>query len=168
MSDTDCIDPIAQMHRQQRAARMAAPKVVQRTSYWENAKYPLSFVGAFVLGVLATMFGRYCQFHMLGLPVQAENPDIQMVMDNVFVGLIAVVVRLLVSYATHEHMVAQMAGVWLVILTFHNLPHWAPMPMSMVFSPEYVHQAQAATNGNSILFRGAEFYFGKPPVFERK
>ena len=141
-------------------ARMDAQPRVPDGSLRENARYPLSFVAAFAAGVLVAVLGRYCQFHMLGLPAQAENPDMQLVMDNVFAGLVAVVIRLSFDFATREHMLAKMAGVWLVIVTFHNLPHWAPAPMGALFSEAYVQQVRGQTDGNSILFRGMEFPFG--------
>ena len=137
----------------------------QRDSLWQNAKYPLSYVVALLVGILATMLLRYCQFHMLGLPAQAENPDMQLVMDNVFAAIVAGVIRGMTNFATAEHMAAKMVGVWIVILGFHNLSHWAPGLMAILFSPEYVREVVSATWPDTIIFRDMVFAFGRTPVF---
>lgn len=157
-------DRVARLQQVQAEVSAARP-APQRDSVWQNAKYPLSFVAALLVGIAATMLGRYCQFHMLGLPAQAENPDIQMVMDNVFAGVIALVIRLSTNFSTNEHMMFKMVGVWVVILGFHNLSHWSPETMSLLFSPQYVREVTASTWPDTIIFRDAVFAFGRTPVF---
>ena len=156
-------DRVARLQQAQAAVEETRP-APRRDSLWENAKYPLSFVVALLVGILATMLLRYCQFHMLGMPAQAENPDVQMVMDNVFAAIVAGVIRSVTNFATAEHMACKMVGVWIVILGFHNLSHWAPGLMSVLFAPEYVREVTSATWPDTIIFRDMVINFGRAPV----
>ena len=159
-------DRVARVREAQSQVEATRPEPA-RDTLWDNAKYPLSFVFALLVGVAATLLLRYCQYHMLGLPAQAENPDMQMVMDNVFAVIVAGVIRTATNFATSEHMMFKMIGVWIVILGFHNLSHWAPGAMSVLFSPEYVREVTMATWPDTIIFRDMVVNFGREPVFTR-
>lgn len=124
-----------------------------------NLGYVGSLVGAFVLGLAAVFAARYILFHIAeGSHDQAPTELDMIVMGAVSIGAVFLIGQVF-QMKSAEHRGLQAAGVIVAICMFHNLSHWAPRPMAMAFSPEYVAVVQGRTPANSVWYRGFYFVF---------
>ncbi len=137
--------------------REAKQVPVRLTSWRENIKYPLSIVGAFLIGMFSVFLVRYARYHLLGGSLVGADADITMVLDASLAAAFGFLLRFSLNFIEQEYVLAKAAGIAVMVGAMHNLAHWAPSPMSVVFSPDWVAQTQSQTEGNSILFRGASF-----------
>jgi hypothetical protein len=126
-----------------------------------NSLYPLSLLGAFGLGLLAVALGRYARFHLAGAQAQLEDADLEMALTGGIGIMLSFVLAQMFRLTSKEHKGLQAAGVFAMVCAFHNLAHWAPGPMAMAFSPDWVAAVQAEAPPNSAKFRGVYF-----PLFE--
>lgn len=150
------------------AEREADQEPIRLTSFRENIKYPLSIVGAFGIGLFSVFLIRYVRFHMLGGSLVGTDADLTMVIDASMAACFGFLLRFAFNFIEQEYVLAKAAGIAVMVGAMHNLAHWYPTPMSVIFSPAWVEQTQTQTEGNSILFRGASFVLmeyddGEPP-----
>ena len=140
------------------APRRRNPKDIDDGSDWRvNIRYPLSFVGAFALGMLSVVLSRMASSNMVGTP--DPNGDLEMLFigEGVLAFLIAFFLRMAFSMSSKELMAAKAIGVFVMLCTMHNLVHMAPGLWAIINTPDWVEFVLMTTEPNSILFRGITF-----------
>jgi len=119
-----------------------------------NLMYPASLLGAILLGMLAVAISQYVRFQLMAGPDALTDPMTEALM----VGGLGLVASFVLSQAfkltSKEHRSLQGAGVFLMVCTFHNLSHWLPGPMSVIFSPAYVQLTVATSQPNTFRISG--------------
>lgn len=147
-----------------RSSRSQAPRreVSPVPSLRENLAYPLSIVGACLIGMFAVFAARYARFHIFGGSMVGEDADIAMLMDGALAFGVGFIFRSFFSFESQEYITAKMVGIAAMIAVMHNFVHWAPGLFSGLFSPDYVEMTLAMTEPNSILFRGVSFVLSEP------
>lgn len=126
-----------------------------------NGLYPLSLVAAFCLGLLAVALGQYARFQLAQGQAQLEDADLEMMLTAGIGILLSFVLAQVFRLTSKTHKAMQSAGVFAMVCAFHNLAHWFPGPMTVLFSQEWVAQVQLEAPKNSARFRGVYF-----PLFE--
>ncbi|MDA7428834.1 hypothetical protein PGB28_10210 [Primorskyibacter aestuariivivens] len=130
--------------------------------------HALSYVWAFLLGVLSILLSRYTVYHLHGLPNEVPKQfagmvgdiamaDLIMGVDVAIGGFILVAFALAFNLATREHMFCKFVGLWVATTMMHNLVHMYPEQWTTLFSWEWVDWVRSTTDPNSILFRGMSF-----------
>ena len=142
-------------------------KLVQQSRQAEiagNLMFPLSLLGALALGLVAVAMGRYARFHLAAGWGDMANPEYDMLVSGLLGLMLAFVLGQMFRLRSKEHRGMMSAGVFLMVCTFHNLAHWAPGPMSMMFSPAWVQTVVATSPANSFAWRGMYVPFGEQTV----
>lgn len=139
------------VHQRNVTTKVSRPREIGTT-----LAYPWSLAGAFLLGMIAVVLGHYVRFHLVSEGGELANPDLEMALAG-GIGLMAsFALSQMFRLSSNRHRALQVAGVFLMVGTFHNLGHWFPAPMSAAFSPEWVAQVQVTSPANS--FRLSERY----------
>ena len=125
-------------------------RVDQGPEWVENAKYPLSFVVAFLVGMSSVLISRYVSVEMMGVPSPDADPDIQMILDGVMAGVIIWMVRMATRSSDNQLLLAQTVGLWVMITMMHNLVHIYPVTFGNLYSPEWVDMMLITTEPGSI------------------
>lgn len=157
---TDFQDRVARMSAEHQAAR---PSKKIKQDYKANTGYALSFVWAFLTGILSVFLVRLVIHHMMGGAAIEDLSFGELLMNAVFAGVIILAIRMATKLNGKEHLMCQTTGLLVAFTGFHNLSHWAPAPMSLVFSQEFVAETQGRTYANTLIYRGIVFYFGPKP-----
>lgn len=127
-----------------------------------NAVYPLSLIGAFGLGLFAVALGYYARYQLMAGQAELEDSDLEMALSGGIGIALSFVLAQMFRLTSKEHKAMQSAGVFAMVCAFHNFAFWAPGPMTVLFSPEYVARIQTEAPPNSARFRGAYF-----PLFDK-
>lgn len=122
-----------------------------------NAAYPLSLVGAFGLGLFAVALGYYARYQLMAGQAELEDADLEMALSGVIGIALSFVLAQMFRLTSKEHKAMQSAGVFAMVCAFHNFAFWAPGPMTVLFSPDYVARIQSEAPPNSARFRGTYF-----------
>ncbi len=135
----------------------AAQKSLTRRGSSFLASLPL----ALGLGMLAAVIFQALRFRLPPLSADLSSPDAEMVL-GIAAGIVlsfvlAFVLAAILRLTSKGHLLVQAIGVTLMVASFHNLSHFLPGPMSLVFSPTYVHKTVATTQPLSLQFRGHVF-----------
>lgn len=131
-------------------------------SVWENLGYPMSILGAFLLGMLAVFAARYARFHIMGGSMVGEDADIAMMIDGGLAMGVGFLFRSMFNFQAKEFVTAKTFGIVAMICVMHNLVHWAPEAFAVLFDVDYVLLTLEMTEPNSILFRGVSFVLVEP------
>lgn len=126
----------------------------------DNVLYPMSIIGAFMVGVFAVFATRFIRFHMLGGELTGENADLWMILDSVIAIGIVISLRSVFRFGGKALETAKTVGIVAMILMMHNFVHIAPGFFGSVFSPEWTSEVIATTKPKSFLFRGVSFIIG--------
>jgi hypothetical protein len=132
--------------------QLSRPQEVAR-----NTRYPASLLGAALLGMFGVGLGQYVHFQLLSGSDQLQGPSYELTFVAGFGILTAFVLSQAFRLKSKEHRALQGLGVFLMIGVFHNLSHWLPTPMGMVFSPAWVQTTVDTTPPGS--FRLGQRYF---------
>ncbi len=179
MSHSNGSDPSQKQAFQERLARLghapdrpaavmqAAPAPRQRPSepvklndWRENIKYPLSFVGAFLIGMVSVFIARFVRFHTTGGGLTDElGGELFLILDGAMALAIGFALRMAFNIHGKEHVMAKTAGILALGTTMHNLVHMQPELWAAMFSPEWVEEVTYFTDPNTIIFRGYSFEF---------
>ncbi len=135
-------------------------------SVWENLGYPMSILGAFLIGMIAVFAARYARFHIMGGSMVGEDADIAMMMDGALAFGVGFVFRSFFNFESQEYITAKTFGIFAMICLMHNLVHWAPGLFAGLFDVDYVLMTLEMTEPNSILFRGVSFVLSEPATTE--
>ena len=140
--------------------RPAKANVSPLPGWRENIRYPLVYVRAFLIGAFAVFVARYARFHIANGGLVGEDADLTMFIDGFIASAAGFAIKEVFRIEGKEFALAQTVGVVAMVVSMHNLAHWFPAPMSLVFSPEWVDDVLYYTEPNSILFRGVSFVIG--------
>ena len=147
----------ADTDRGTKKSKTAGPEVVG------NILYPMSIIGAFLIGAFAVLLTRFIRFHMAGGDLTGENADIFMIIDTVIAVGIVISLRSVFRFGGKALETAKTVGIVAMVLTMHNFVHLAPATFGKVFSPEWSEQIVENTLPKSILFRGVSMVVGEQP-----
>ena len=106
----------------------------------KNAVYPLSLIGAFLLGMLSVVIGQFVRVNLIGVG-QPEQLWLG-VADLVMASMIIFSIRNMFHLPIRELMFAQTVGIVLMFVTLHNFVLLAPFPFAILMSPEWVQSIQ--------------------------
>lgn len=147
-----------------RAARQALqgnPRQSRKSSeILGNARYPASIIGAFLTGMIAVAFARYIRFHLSGGTMAGEDADMTMMLDGAIGAAAGFFIRQMFKFEAKVFLTASNVGVGAMILTMHNLVHYAPAPFEIAFSPDWVREVVETTDPNTAVFGEFVFTFG--------
>ena len=136
----------AQVQTQKRKQRAA-----QNGPEWiENAKYPLSFVVAFLVGAISILIARYVSSVMVGVPQADADMDTQMIIDGVLAGVIVWFLRMAIKSDDKEMLAAQSVGIWVALTMMHNLVHLVPDMWAVIYGADWVAMILETTSPSSI------------------
>lgn len=144
---------------EQRVARAQEVKPTKRKvrvlpSMWERMLYPMTFVGAFLLGYAIVVFTRWMRS---GIHFEAQDPNVALATEAAAGIVVGFVIRQLFSIKNPVYVPANALGTTAAIISFHNFFWWFPEQAEMVFTPEYTQSIRATTEPNSLIFMGAVF-----------
>ena len=128
--------------------------------FLDNVLYPMSIIGALIVGAFAVFATRFIRFHMLGGELTGENADLWMIVDSVIAIGIVISLRSVFRFGGKALETAKTVGIVVMLLTMHNIVHIAPGFFGSVFSPEWTEEVVATTKPKSFLFRGVSFMIG--------
>lgn len=135
----------------------------------ENIRYPMLFVWAAVVGMIAVFLSRYIRFHLTGGSLSGgENADMVMMIDGAIAAGTGFALKNMLSIEDKSLQFAQTVGVVIMVLGMHNLVHMAPKAFSVIFSPEWTEEVLLTTEPKSLLFAGVTYRLaggdGRPNV----
>ncbi len=113
-----------------------------------------SILLSLILGAGCIVGARYIRFELVGIEELGTDPTSLLAMD---VGLAAVIVFVLGGILKHKslrHMTAQVAGIFALAVSMHNLVWMLPSESAEIFSSAYVTQVQQQTEPMSIYLNG--------------
>ena len=116
---------------------------------WHRLSYPISFIGAFLLGVGAVFLSRYIQFQMIGVPgdPKAGSQDlISIVLAMAAIFLISFLLNGRQKEFARTSALAMMATTF----TFHNAVWAYPDSFEQVYGPDWVEMVKKQTEPSSI------------------
>lgn len=144
---------------QQRVSRVTAGHDDGRTKkkrsvlppWYERLAYPLTFVGAFVLGYATIVATRIVRGQYL---TDAPVTDVAIAMDAVLAIIIGMTIRVIMSIKDPLYIPANTMGTLAGIMTLHNFVWWWPEASEFVFGGKMVERILTTTEPNSIMFQG--------------
>ena len=131
-----------------------------RPDWVTNLGYPISVLGACVLGLIAVVLARYGMYVIGGEPDPLADPDLTMVIDGALAFGIAFVLRMAFHMTDKVHLAAKTVGIWIALTCMHNLVHDYPALWAMGFSEAWVERTTSMTEPRSFYVRGYSFEFG--------
>lgn len=156
MSRTEFHDRISRIS-QTRPGRGRRRRAVSRTAVIrDRVSYPISFVAAFGLGLLSLAIVRLVRaqyFTTFG----AEGSDALIMFDWIAAASVGLLIREVFRIRDRMYLPANNAGVFIGIVSMHNVLWWAPKLSVSLFGAEYAEHIWATTVPNSIIFRGLVF-----------
>lgn len=111
----------------------------------QNARYPLSLAGAFVLGLVAVLIGQFVRVSLIGFGEQDHTSLFVASADLLMASAIIFALKNLFHMPTKELLMAQTVGMILMFVLMHNLVHLAPFPFELLFSKEWVEMIEDTT-----------------------
>jgi len=127
----------------------------------ETIGYPMSIVGAFLIGMLAVLITRWVRYTLAGGTLTGEDADIMMAIDGGLALAIGFVLKQMFRFSGKVQETAKTVGIFAMICVMHNLVHILPGAFEWAFSPEWVTDVIETTEPKSILFRGISFVVGE-------
>lgn len=109
---------------------------------------------AIVWGALALMASRWVRWNQLGIEETGTLADTLLMVDAGMAIVAVFIFGGMIGQKTLVHMMAQTAGVAVMVVAMHNLVWIAPEQFAQVYGAEYVAQVQSATLPMSINLRG--------------
>ena len=152
-------------------AEAARPKLspeeaakVLRPGIWQNLKYPMSFVKAFAVGFFAVLIMRVVRYHLTSDTISADGLDLVIILDGALAVGLGFVLRTVLALQAKELQTTQYIGILVGVTCMHNLYHFAPEPMRILTSPEWVREMQDYTVPYSIWYRGDYYVVYEDPT----
>ena len=102
------------------------PKATRGQLFLGNLLYPVSIVGAVVLGAVSHMVGQVIRFHVQGLPDLKANPDIETLVQICIGIVISMVLGYALGLGSKALLSLKSAGVVVGVLFGHNAVHLIP------------------------------------------
>lgn len=111
-------------------------------------------MGSLILGGVCLMMARYLRTQHLGMQDGGGEADVLMMIDFGLAAMVVFIVGAMVKHTSVRHMVAQTAGIGVMLVSMHNLIWAFPEEFAQVYSPAYVEQVRATTSPQSLYVRG--------------
>lgn len=168
MGQVDFQDRIARLHDKHgtgSAATVSTENVVQsvekRSRNFQTSEdtlagrlaYPLSFVMAFLFGVLSVFLGRFAFAH-LGGPMQDGDATTLYIIDLALAGAVAFAINVVLKSGEKEKVTVSMAGVFASVSLMHNLIWMYPDAAALVYGEAWVEDLMRRSMPSSIYFQG--------------
>ena len=106
------------------------------------------------LGFLALIAARYIRFELVGISNDATDPATLAAMDAGLAAMIVFFIGGVLKHKSLRHMMAQVCGIAVMLVTMHNLVWFFPAEFAQAFSQDYVEQVTQTTAPLSIHFNG--------------
>lgn len=142
------LNRISARHETEQDALQAKRPKSNALSKGSRGRYALSLFAALFSGILTVALVRYVRFHLTG--EGGLGGPVAFLMDAGIAIVACLAIKEIFKLHEAEFKAAQGIGVFLMVMTMHNLAFWAPKMMSTAFSPAWVHQQQQDTVPNSI------------------
>lgn len=107
-----------------------------------------------VLGAMTLIAARYVRFVLAEIPDIGTEAHTLLIMDFGLAALMAFLIGALIKHKTLRHMMAQAAGIAIMLVAMHNLVWMYPTEFAQVFPQAYVDQVIALTSPHSIYVVG--------------
>ncbi|NSX55339.1 hypothetical protein [Parasulfitobacter algicola] len=125
-----------------------------------NFGYPLSIIGAFLLGMICVLISRWARFHIaIGEPTAISYDAL--VIEGLLAGGIAFIMRHAFNLEDPIHISAKGFGITAMIGLMHNLVWYFPTAFELIFSPEWVELVLDQTEINSFMIGPIAVVFGQ-------
>ena len=124
-----------------------------------NTAYPLTIIGAFVVGCLTVMLARWVRLSIFGIDELASGFTIQLGVELVMIAALIFVIANMFRMERPEFLAAKANGALIMVFGMHNLVHLNPGFFAAVFSPEWVDQILTSTAFRTIAVQGHSFAF---------
>lgn len=145
---------------ERRAPHEAERPVIDVLPDWkENARGPAGIGAAIVVGILAVIVIRLVRYHVFGVAMVSDTPDLTLAMETGASLLLSILVFMALPWKGLQYKFLQLGGVVLMITTMHNMVHSAPGLFSLAFSSEWTDMVIAETDPNSMYVRGHSLPF---------
>ncbi len=155
----DRLGRVAERREPEEAAR---PQVNVLPDWRENVRTPMGFAIAVFTGIVAVVIVRLVRYHATGGDLVGGSPDLTMGIDLLAAGMVSLLVFSRFNYKGFPFVLAQMAGVVLMLTTMHNAVHSAPSLFNVAFSPAWTKNVVASTDPGSVLLRGQSIAISTP------
>jgi hypothetical protein len=152
----DRIQRISKEKEQSKATASAANRTSKARRFLINAKYPASICVAAFTGLAAVFLVRYLRFQLMGAG-DASSGILVFLLDAILSIAGCVAIKELFRMHSPEFKTAQVVGIFIMVISMHNLAFWAPNFMSSAFSRDWVVAQEDYAMPNSIYLGG--FYF---------
>lgn len=106
------------------------------------------------LGFIALIAARYIRFELVGISNDATDPATLAAMDAGLAAMIVFFIGGVLKHKSLRHMMAQVCGIAVMLVTMHNLVWFFPAEFAQAFSQDYVEQVTQTTAPLSIHFNG--------------
>ena len=109
------------------------------------------------LGIVALGMALYLRFTFSSDATPIDNSDVNLVINGCLGMMIALGTGFMLRMPLLTFTPVSAIGVLAGLVGFHNLVHFYPSQFAELFSPVWVEQVVAATDPNSIIWRGVSF-----------
>lgn len=127
--------------------------------FLSNLGHSLAVLASVALGIAGHALALWVLFHLQGLPQPGANPDAGLLMQGAVAFVATMLLGQVLRLRAADLTVAKMLGVAAGVLLFHNAVHLWPALFETWFSPLWVGQVIAATDPQSLHFRGLSLRF---------
>lgn len=135
------------------------PQIDVLPDWRENARGPAGIGAAIATGILAVVIVRVARFHITGVALVSDSPDITLAVETGAALLLSFMIFLLLPWKGIQYRFLQFGGVALMALTMHNMVHSAPGLFSLAFSSAWTDRVLAETEPGSMYVRGQSIPF---------
>ncbi len=110
-----------------------------------------------ILGAVALIAARYIRFVLAEIPEIGTEAQTLLLMDCGIAGVLAFVVGGMIRHKSLRHMMAQTAGIAIMLVAMHNLVWMFPTEVAQVFPQDYIEQVRAVTEPQSLYVVGETY-----------
>jgi hypothetical protein len=150
------LDRVAERRAPHDAAR---PQIDVLPDWRENARGPAGIAAAVLTGILAVVIVRLARFHIMGVALVSESPDVTLAVEMGASLLLSFLIFLFLPWKGIQYRFLQFGGVALMTLTMHNIVHSSPGLFRLAFSPDWTDRVLAQTEPGSMYVRGHSIPF---------
>ena len=147
----DRLNRVAERRAPHEAAR---PQIDVLPDWKENARGPAGIAAALLAGILAVVIVRLARFHVMGVALVSDSPDITLAVEMGASLLLSFLIFLFLPWKGIQYRFLQFGGVALMTLTMHNIVHSSPGLFRLAFSPDWTDRVLAQTEPGSMYVRG--------------
>ena len=152
----DRLNRVAERRAPHEAAR---PQIDVLPDWKENARGPAGIAAALLAGILAVVIVRLARFHVMGVALVSDSPDITLAVEMGASLLLSFLIFLFLPWKGIQYRFLQFGGVALMTLTMHNMVHSSPGLFRLAFSPDWTDRVLAQTEPGSMYVRGHSIPF---------